>query len=97
MRHGSTRSSIYSLQREVQLTDTPIFAIFGEVSVDSQMSVNLRILKMSFFWPKKRLFLVCRVVACYKIVNFKQEQIINIKKSHKYGTKSKKSRQFIQN
>ena len=28
---------------EVQLTDTPIFAILGKVSVNSQMSVNLKL------------------------------------------------------
>ena len=33
----------------VQLTDTPIFAIFSEVSVNSQMSVNFRTSKNGFF------------------------------------------------
>ena len=45
------------LQWEVQLTDTPIFAIFDKVSVNSQMSVNFKTLRMSFFWSKSHLYL----------------------------------------
>ena len=44
------------IQCRVQLTDTPIFAIFGQVSVNSQMSVNLRTLKMSFFCSKSHRY-----------------------------------------
>ena len=36
----------------VQLTDTPIFAIFREMSVNSQMSVKFQNLEMGFFGRK---------------------------------------------
>ena len=34
--------STFVLQCVVQLTDTPIFALFGEMSVNSQMSVKFK-------------------------------------------------------
>ena len=49
--------TIFLIQKVVQLTDTPIFAFFGKVSVNSQMSVNFRISKMSYFWSKIRFYL----------------------------------------
>ena len=36
----------------VQLTDTPIFAIFREMSVNSQMSVKFQNFENMFFVPK---------------------------------------------
>ena len=36
----------------VQLTDTPIFAVFREVSVNPQMSVKFQTFESWLFWSK---------------------------------------------
>ena len=49
--------SWFYIQKVVQLTDTPIFAFFGKVSVNSKMSVNFRFSKISYFWSKNCCYL----------------------------------------